>query len=379
MGNHRELKLSGAAKDAALRDMYAEIATRNMFPFWAKSSDVEHDDIKQLMHGPKPVPFRWSYQDDIEALLHRSAELITTGDSDRRSLVLVNPGLAPRRATVSTLYTAYRLNDPNEIMPPHRHTASAIRFGLTGAKNFTGVEGEDITFGPGDLVLTPRDTWHNHGNVGDEPAINLSVLDYPLVENLHALAFEHDYKEGGVAAKKQSARFPTGYSARVYGSGGLRPRFVDHFRGVGGSSPMYVYRYEAMRELLERHRDFADNAHEGLLVEYIDPLTGGPVYKTMTFFMQMVRAGERTLPLKQSANLLVAPFEGRGHALIDGQRFALERFDTVAIPGGHWVEYVNEAKDPLILFVASDEPALSAFGLLSRYGRTTSGDVVKLA
>jgi len=379
MGNQREPKLSGAAKEAALRDMYGEIAAHNMFPFWAKSSDVEHDDIRQLMNGSKPVPFRWSYKDDIEALLHRSAELITTGDSDRRSLVLINPGLAPRRATVSTLYTAYRLNDPNEIMPPHRHTACAIRFGLTGAKNFTGVEGEDITFGPGDLVLTPRDTWHNHGNVGDEPAINLSVLDYPLVENLHALAFDHDYKEGGVAAKKQSARFPTDYSARVYASGGLRPRFVDHFRGVGGSSPMYVYRYHAMRELLERHRDFAENAHEGLLVEYVDPLTGGPVYKTMTFFMQMVRPGERTLALKQSANLLVAPFEGRGHAVIDDKRFALERFDTVAIPGGHWVEYVNEAKDPLILFVASDEPALAAFGLLTRYGRNASGDVVKLA
>jgi gentisate 1,2-dioxygenase len=325
------------------------------------------------------VPFRWSYKDDIEGLLHRSAELISTEDSDRRSLVLINPGLAPRRATVSTLYTAYRLNDPNEIMPPHRHTACAVRFGLTGAKNFTGVEGEDITFGPGDLVLTPRDTWHNHGNVGDEPAINLSVLDYPLVESLHALAFDHDYKEAGVAKKKQTARFPADYSARVYGSGGLRPRFVDHFRGVGGSSPMYVYRYDAMRELLERHRDFADNAHEGLLVEYIDPLTGGPVYRTTTFFMQMVRPGERTLPLKQSANLLVAPFEGAGHALIDGKRFALERFDTVAIPGGHWVEYVNEAKDPLILFVASDEPALAAFGLLTRYGRTASGSVTKLA
>jgi gentisate 1,2-dioxygenase len=35
-------------------------------------------------------------------------------------------------------------------------------------------------FGPGDLVLTPHDTWHNHGNEGDEPAINLSVLDLPL-------------------------------------------------------------------------------------------------------------------------------------------------------------------------------------------------------
>jgi len=378
MGNLRELELTGAAKEAALRDMYAEISSRNMFPFWAKSSDVEHDEIRQLMNGPKPVPFRWSYKDDIEGLLHRSAQLVTTGDTDRRSLVLINPGLAPRRATVSTLYTAYRLNDPNEIMPPHRHTASAIRFGLTGSKNFTGVEGEDITFGPGDMVLTPRDTWHNHGNTGDEPAINLSVLDYPLVENLNALAFDHDYKEGGVAKKKQSARFPSDYSARVYGAGGLKARFVDHFRGVGGSSPMYVYRYDAMRELLDKHRDFDGNAHEGLLIEYVDPLTGGPVYRTMTFFMQMVRNGETTLPLKQSASLLVAPFEGRGHALIDGERFELAAFDTVAIPGGRWVQYVNDGRDPLILFVASDEPALAAFGLLTRYGRTASNDVVRL-
>jgi len=72
-------------------------------------------------------------------------------DSERRSLILVNPGLAPQRATVSTLYTAYRLNDPNEVMPPHRHSPNAIRFGLTGRQNFTGVEGEDITFGPGDM------------------------------------------------------------------------------------------------------------------------------------------------------------------------------------------------------------------------------------
>ncbi|HEX6792457.1 MAG TPA: cupin domain-containing protein [Casimicrobiaceae bacterium] len=378
MGNLRELEPTVAAKEAALRDMYAEISARNLFPFWAKSSDVEHDEIRQLMNGPKPVPFRWSYQNDIEGLLHRSAQLVTTEDTDRRSLVLINPGLAPRRATVSTLYTAYRLNDPHEIMPPHRHTASAIRFGLTGEKNFTGVEGEDITFGPGDMVLTPRDTWHNHGNVGDEPAINLSVLDYPLVENLNALAFDHDYKEGGVAKRKQSARFPSDYSARVYGAGGLKARFVDHFRGVGGSSPMFVYRYDAMRELLDKHRGVEGNGHEGLLVEYVDPLTGGPVYKTMTFFMQMVRNGETTLPLKQSASLLVAPFEGRGHALIDGERLELAAFDTVAIPGGHWVQYVNDGRDPLILFVASDEPALAAFGLLTRYGRTASGDIVRL-
>ena len=94
--------------------------------------------------------------------------------------------------------------------------------------------------------------------------------------------------------------------------------------------------------------------------------------------MQMVRKGETTLPVKQSASVLVAPFEGNGHALVDGKRFELERFDTLAIPGGHWVEYVNDASDPLILFVASDEPALAAFGLLTRYGRDASGGVVNL-
>jgi hypothetical protein len=30
------------------------------------------------------------------------------------------------------------------------------------------------------------------------------------------------------------------------------------------------------------------------------------------------------------------------------------------------------------LFVASDEPALASFGLLTRYGRTASGDVINL-
>ena len=364
-------------RDAALAEMYAKIEDRHMFPFWAKNAAAAHDDVKQLTaQGVRAVPHRWSFQNELEDLLYQSAELINTADSDRRSLILVNPGLAPRRATVTTMYTAYRLNEPEEIMPSHRHTASAIRFGLTGTQNFTGVEGEDISFGPGDLVLTPRDTWHNHGNTGTEPAINLSVLDYPLVETLNALHFDHDYHEDGVRQRKQTARFPTDYSARTYGSGGLLPRFVDHRRGGGDSSPMYVYRYEAIREALERHRDYDGNPHEALMIEYVHPIRGGSVYKTMTFFMQMLRPGERTRPLKQTASLLVSPFEGQGEALIDGQQFDLARFDTLAVPGGSWTEYVNTSDvDPLILFVASDEPALRAFGLLKRWGQDEAGNV----
>src|SRR5260370_34889407 len=176
-------------------------------------------------------------------------------DSERRSLILVNPGLSPRRATVSTMYTAYRLNDPKEVMPPHRHSPNAIRFGLTGKGNFTGVGGEDITFGPGDMVLTPVDTWHNHGNVANAPAINLSVLDLPLVETLNAVYFEHDYTEmvdgKPVKKKQQTATVPPDSSSRAYAHGVLKPRFLQHHRGAGFSSPMSVYRWKGIQALIK--------------------------------------------------------------------------------------------------------------------------------
>ena len=57
----------------------------------------------------------------------------------------------------------------------------------------------------------------------------------------------------------------------------------------------------------------------------------------MTFFMQMVRPGETTLPLKQTANLLVSPFSGQGSMTAGEQRHALEPFDTVAVPSENWV------------------------------------------
>jgi gentisate 1,2-dioxygenase len=157
------------------------------------------------------------------------------------------------------------------------------------------------------------------------------------------------------------------------------PRFLSHHRGTGAASPMYVYRWEMMRELLEKFRDWDGDPHEALMVEYVDPTTGGPVYKTITFFAQMLRPGEKTLPLKQNASLLCAPFEGRGHSIVGGKRLDWERFDTFAVPGGEWCEHVNGSdKEPAILFVASDEPTLKALALYQKHGRRPSGEVFRL-
>ena len=375
-------KVASDSRQASLDALHRDVYANNMAPYWVVDRGVAHDEDRQVMQGRKAVPFIWKYKRQIEPLLLRSAELIKTETSERRSLVLVNPGLAPQRATASTLYVAYRVNDPVEIMPPHRHSPNAIRLGLTGSMNFTGVEGENILFGPGDLVLTPHDTWHNHGNQSQEPAINLSVLDLPLVETLNSLYFEHDYTEEEegqrILKAMQTERFPPDYSQRVYGGGGFLPRFVSHRRGAGNASPMFVYRYDMMRELLEKFRDWEGDRHEALMVEYVDPTTGQPVYKTMTFFMQMLRPGERTLPLKQSASLVCSPFEGRGFSLIGGQRVDWDPFDTFVIPGGTWCEHANTSDSPAILFVASDEPTLKALALYQKHGKNEQGDIVRL-
>ena len=100
----------------------------------------------------------------------------------------------------------------------------------------------------------------------------------------------------------------------------------------------------------------------------------------MTFFAQMLRPGEKTRPLRQTASLLVAPFEGKGHSIVDGKRIDWKAFDTLAVPGGSWFEHHNGSdREPAILFVASDEPALKCFHLFKKWGRDPAGDIVKIA
>lgn len=370
-------------RDARLDALYSKMGGLNMAPYWAVQSDKnDHDEDAQVLKAKKAIPFLWKYA-EIEPCLYEAAELISMEDSERRSIVLVNPGLDPVRATVTTLYTAYRLNDPREIMPAHRHSINAVRIGLTGKSNFTGVEGEPIVFGPGDLVLTPADAWHNHGNHGDDFAVNVSVLDLPLSEVLNSASFEHDYveKDGDALIQKeeQSAQYENDYSHRVYSSGGLAPRFVNQTRGTGLHSPMYVYRWENTQELLHRFRDHDGDPHSGIVVEYIDPVTGRPPYPTMTFFGQLLRPGEKTLPVKQNASLVCIPFSGHGHSIIGDKRLDWEKFDSIAIPGGEWCTHVNGSNnDDAVLFVASDEPTLKSLGFYRKHGKTKSGDIVRL-
>ena len=64
-------------------------------------------------------------------------------------------------AASGLLYTGVQVMNPGEFISAHRHQASALRFVMEGKGAYTVVDGERMTLGARDFVLTPNGTWHD--------------------------------------------------------------------------------------------------------------------------------------------------------------------------------------------------------------------------
>jgi gentisate 1,2-dioxygenase len=120
--------------------------------------------------------------------------LITAREAERRVLVLENPGLRGASSITRTLYAGLQLILPGEVAPSHHHTQSALRFVLEGKGAYTAVDGERASMHPGDFIITPSWSFHDHGNRGEEPVVWLDALDIPIVSMLDA-GFAERYPE----------------------------------------------------------------------------------------------------------------------------------------------------------------------------------------
>ena len=110
-----------------------------------------------------------------------AGRLITAEEAERRVLILENPALRGQSCITASLYAGLQLILPGEVAPAHRHTQSALRLVLDGDGAYTAVDGERTTMRRGDFIITPSWTWHDHGNLGDQPVVWLDGLDIPIV------------------------------------------------------------------------------------------------------------------------------------------------------------------------------------------------------
>ena len=213
-------------------------------------TDVDHDEIKQLMATAEGGAVLWSYADDIEPILHRAAELVTMDDSERRSLILVNPGLAPRRATVSD--DVHGLPAQRCRTRSCRRTALAQRDPLRpdGQRQFHRRRGREHRVRPGrhgadaerHLAQPRQQSATSRRSISRCSTCRWSRRSTPSISSTTT---PKRRTASWCKKKQQSERFPPDYSQRVYGEGGLMPRFlVAQARRRRCSSPMYVYRWE---------------------------------------------------------------------------------------------------------------------------------------
>jgi gentisate 1,2-dioxygenase len=312
-----------------------------------------------LDHAERPAdpktrvkPHLWKWHDVYDSLLQAKEKItIASGSVERRVIRLVNPGLAENEMTSHTMLFSFQLIQPGEVAPGHRHTMAAIRFILRGKGAYTNVNGQKMVMEDGDLILTPQGCWHEHAHEGNDNMIWIDGLDVPFIQALQVISFE-PYKQGRLPVNE-----------------GIDPQtYYGMARPIGSSTeahaPMLHYRWRDTYPSLQRLAKGNGNPYDGVVLEYVNPTTGGPTLPTMSCRIQMLRPGERTKTHRHTSTSIYHAFRGSGTTIINGEPFNWEKGDSFVVPLWSWHEHTNRSStEEAILFSMHDEPILKAFGL----------------
>ncbi len=333
----------------------------------------------------KSAPYRWRWN-EYRKFLERIAGIAAKADvspiefADRQSILLTNPGLNGRLQVTNTIRCAISIYNPGDIAPAHVHSPNASRTILSDKGGYTNVEGERCEAHRGDIILTPNGTWHDHGNEAEAPVIWIDMLDWPLMEFLDCAWVDQDFKPGeGSNAKSQATAHKTGYSNRLYGSGGMVPTFVSHQIGFGRDpAPLIHFRGVQIREALQGLSKEAGDPHEGIQMQFVNPVTGKPVFSTLNYQAQLLRPGEELLPKRETCGTFMVVIAGKGKSEIGGQTFDWEENDIMVVPNFLWRRHINTGSSDAIIYTVSDSALLKNIGQYRAQGMDKNGKVVQL-
>jgi len=187
-----------------------------------------------------------------------------------------------------------------------------------------------IAMRPGDFVVTPGWSWHDHGNLGTQPVVWLDGLDTAFA-NLLGAHFREDYPE-----ESQPASGPEGAS-------------------------VLSYSYERTRGLLENLAK-ADKPHpsHGWKLRYLDRDTGKDPFPTLAAFMQRLPKGFAGRDCRSTDSAVYCVVEGSGGADIGAARLEFAPHDVFVVPP--WETHRFSASTDCVIFSYSDRAAQEALG-----------------
>lgn len=331
---------------AARREYYQRLQEKHAAPLWEVLGEL-------IPKQPQPAarPALWRYQ-EMRALLLEAGQLITPLEAERRVLILENPSMPRSSLITHSMYSGLQLVAPGETTPTHRHVTSAIRFVIECDRGYTAVDGERTTMQPGDFVLTPSWTYHDHGNPGDSPVIWLDGLDIPIV-NMLGTSFAEGYPDGSQPPSRQEgdaeARYSEGFLPLDYKPGRL-------------ATPVFNYSYSRSRDALDRlYRHGPLHECHGIKMQYANPATGGYPMPTIGAFLQLLPAKFRGAAYRSTDAAVYCVADGSGSSNICGTEFEWRKSDVFVVPS--WCPVSHKANGEAVLFSFSDRPVQKVLGL----------------
>jgi len=199
---------------------------------------------------------------------------------------------------------------------------------VEGSGADTTVDGERVAMQPGDFVVTPGWTWHDHGNRGSGPVIWMDGLDSPFAQFFGA-HFREDH-----ACDTQ----PLAPAARR----------------------ILVYSYITMHERLERMACAAEpHPSHGYQIRYSDSQGKDPI-PTVAAFMQWLPGGFVGTDYQSTESRVFNVVEGSGEVKMGDTTLVFAPHDVFVIPT--WTRYRFHAETQCVLFSYSDRAAQEALG-----------------
>jgi gentisate 1,2-dioxygenase len=329
-----------------LLEFYARLDKKCAAPLW--------EVLGQLVlpkPNPHAQPMLWKY-DELRPLIMEGGRLITAKEAERRVLVLENPGLRGMSQITQSLYAGLQLILPDEIAPTHRHSASALRFVVEGTGAYTAVDGERTTMHPGDFILTPSWTFHDHGNPSSVPVVWLDGLDIPIVNMFDTSFAEHHPQETQPVSRRE------GDALLRYGANML----PLEYKPTSLSAPVFSYPYARSRATLEQlYRNGPLHPSHGTKVQYVNPATGGYPMPIIAAFLQYLPSGFRGEAYRGTDATVYSVVEGRGESRVGERTFEWGPRDIFVVPS--WAPVSHVAAEDAVLFSFSDRAAQKALGL----------------
>ncbi len=199
---------------------------------------------------------------------------------------------------------------------------------VEGEGAYTAVDGERVVMRPGDFIITPAWTWHDHGG-GTEPVVWMDGLDVPLVSFLQA-GFREEHRQ-----KAQESTAP--------------------------AASTFAWPYVQARAALEAMRGSDQiDPWQGFRRDYLRP-GGGPAMPTIGASLSLLPAGFAGRPYRSTDGAVLTVVEGHVRAHVGDQVFLLGPKDVAALPG--WTPWRLDALEESVVFAFSDRPAHEALGL----------------